>query len=129
MDIALCPNPSHLEAVDPVVEGRTRIQQFFMGDKERKRAMSLLMHGDAAFAGQGVVAESLSFSDLRFFRTGGTIHVIVNNQIGFTTDPSHARSSPYPSDFAKGIGAPIFHVNGDDVEAVVCTYIIDIVHR
>jgi 2-oxoglutarate dehydrogenase E1 component len=117
--LSLVANPSHLEAVDPVVLGKVRAKQRQKGDTERRRVAGLLMHGDAAFAGQGIVAESLELSDLRGYRTGGAVHIIVNNQIGFTTAPSYARSSPYPSDIAKGIQAPIFHVNGDDPEAVV----------
>jgi 2-oxoglutarate dehydrogenase E1 component len=117
--LSLAANPSHLEAVDPVVLGKARAKQFQRGDNERTRIAAILMHGDAAFAGQGLVAEALELSDLIGFCTGGTIHVIVNNQIGFTTAPSAARSSPYPSDVAKGVQAPIFHVNGDDPEAVV----------
>ncbi|MBV9016708.1 MAG: 2-oxoglutarate dehydrogenase E1 component [Alphaproteobacteria bacterium] len=117
--LSLAANPSHLEAVDPVVLGKVRAKQHQRGDSERDQVVGILMHGDAAFAGQGIVAESLEFSELRGFRTGGTIHIIVNNQIGFTTSPSFARSSPYPSDVAKGVQAPIFHVNGDDPEAVV----------
>ena len=117
--LSLAANPSHLEAVDPVVLGKVRAKQLQRGDTERSQVASILMHGDAAFAGQGLVAESLELSDLVGFCTGGTIHIIVNNQIGFTTAPSAARSSPYPSDVAKGVQAPIFHVNGDDPEAVV----------
>jgi 2-oxoglutarate dehydrogenase E1 component len=117
--LSLAANPSHLEAVDPVVLGKVRAKQHQRGDAERNQVVGVLMHGDAAFAGQGLVAESLELADLRGFRTGGTIHIIVNNQIGFTTSPSFARSSPYPSDVAKGVQAPIFHVNGDDPEAVV----------
>src|SRR5271166_520782 len=117
--LSLAANPSHLEAVDPVVLGKVRAKQYQRGDSERTRVASILMHGDAAFAGQGLVAESLELSELAGFATGGTIHIIVNNQIGFTTSPSAARSSPYPSDVAKGVQAPIFHVNGDDPEAVV----------
>jgi 2-oxoglutarate dehydrogenase E1 component len=117
--LSLAANPSHLEAVDPVVLGKVRAKQHQRGDSGRKEVVGLLMHGDAAFAGQGLVAESLELSDLRGFRTGGTIHIVVNNQIGFTTSPSYARSSPYPSDIAKAVQAPIFHVNGDDPEAVV----------
>src|SRR5437762_7498501 len=117
--LSLAANPSHLEAVDPVVLGKVRAKQHQRGDTERNQAVGILMHGDAALAGQGVVAESLELSDLRGFGTGGTVHIIVNNQIGFTTSPSFARSSPYPSDVAKGVQAPIFHVNGDDPEAVV----------
>jgi 2-oxoglutarate dehydrogenase E1 component len=117
--LSLAANPSHLEAVDPVVLGKVRAKQHQRGDAERNQVVGILMHGDAAFAGQGLVAESLELADLRGFRTGGTVHIIVNNQIGFTTSPSFARSSPYPSDVAKGVQAPIFHVNGDDPEAVV----------
>src|SRR5438105_8999230 len=117
--LSLAANPSHLEAVDPVVLGKVRAKQLLRGDTERSQVASILMHGDAAFAGQGLVAESLELADLRGFRTGGTIHIIVNNQIGFTTSPSFARSSPYPSDAAKELHAPIFHVNGDSPEAVV----------
>ena len=117
--LSLAANPSHLEAVNPVVLGKVRAKQRQRGDLERKQVVGILMHGDAAFAGQGVVAESLELSDLRGFRTGGTVHIIVNNQIGFTTSPAYARSSAYPSDIAKGLQAPIFHVNGDDPAAVV----------
>jgi 2-oxoglutarate dehydrogenase E1 component len=116
--LSLAANPSHLEAVDPVVLGKVRAKQFQRADAERSHVAGILMHGDAAFAGQGLVAESLELSHLIGYCTGGTIHVIVNNQIGFTTAPSAARSSPYPSDIAKGVQAPIFHVNGDDPEAV-----------
>jgi 2-oxoglutarate dehydrogenase E1 component len=117
--LSLTANPSHLEAVNPVVLGKVRAKQTQKGDNERARVMGLLLHGDAAFAGQGVVHEGLEMSELRGFRTGGTIHLIVNNQIGFTTSPAYARSSPYPSDVARSVQAPIFHVNGDDPEAVV----------
>ncbi len=117
--LSLAANPSHLEAVNPVVLGKVRAKQTQRGDDDRKLVMGLLMHGDAAFAGQGLVPESLDLSQLRGYRTGGTIHFIVNNQIGFTAVPAKSRSSPYPSDIAKGIQAPIFHVNGDDPEAVV----------
>jgi len=117
--LSLTANPSHLEIVDPVVLGKVRAKQDQRKDDERKEVLPLLLHGDAAFAGQGVVAECLSLSGLRGHRTGGSIHFIVNNQIGFTTAPRFARSSPYPSDLAKMIDAPIFHVNGDDPEAVV----------
>ena len=117
--LSLTANPSHLESVDPVVLGKVRAKQDQIGDSERKAVLPLLMHGDAAFAGQGVVAECLGLSGLRGHRTGGSIHFIVNNQIGFTTAPRFSRSSPYPSDVAKMIDAPIFHVNGDDPEAVV----------
>ncbi|MGC2202563.1 MAG: 2-oxoglutarate dehydrogenase E1 component, partial [Stellaceae bacterium] len=117
--LSLAANPSHLEAVDPVVLGKVRAKQFQHGDSERSQVAGIMMHVDAAVAGQGLVAESLELSDLVGFCTGGTTHIIVNNQIGFTTAPSAARSSPYPSDVAKGVQAPIFHVNGDDPEAVV----------
>jgi 2-oxoglutarate dehydrogenase E1 component len=117
--LSLTANPSHLEIVDPVVLGKARAKQDQIGDKDRTSVLPLLIHGDAAFAGQGVVAECLALSGLRGHRTGGSIHFIVNNQIGFTTSPHWARSSPYPSDVAKMIEAPIFHVNGDDPEAVV----------
>jgi 2-oxoglutarate dehydrogenase E1 component len=117
--LSLTANPSHLEAVNPVVLGKVRAKQRQRGDTARDQVVGLLMHGDAAFAGQGLVPESLELSELKGYRTGGTIHVVVNNQIGFTTSPSFARSSPYPSDVAKVIQAPIFHVNGDDPEAVV----------
>ena len=119
MHLSLTANPSHLEAVNPVVFGKVRAKQTQKGDTERSQVMGLLLHGDAAFAGQGVVHEGLEMSELRGFRTGGTLHLIVNNQIGFTTSPAYARSSPYPSDVARGVQAPIFHVNGDDPEAVV----------
>jgi len=117
--LSLTANPSHLESVDPVVLGKVRAKQDQRGDRERKEVLPLLLHGDAAFAGQGVVAECLGLSGLRGHRTGGSIHFIVNNQIGFTTAPRFSRSSPYPSDAGKMIDAPIFHVNGDDPEAVV----------
>jgi 2-oxoglutarate dehydrogenase E1 component len=119
--LSLTANPSHLEIVDPVVLGKVRAKQDQHGDPPDMRisVMPLLMHGDAAFAGQGVVAECFSLSDLKGYRTGGSVHFIVNNQIGFTTYPRYSRSSPYPSDVAKMIDAPIFHVNGDDPEAVV----------
>ncbi|MBI1210184.1 MAG: 2-oxoglutarate dehydrogenase E1 component [Alphaproteobacteria bacterium] len=118
--LSLAANPSHLEAVDPVVLGKARAKQQQHGDKvARTTVIPLLMHGDAAFAGQGIVAECFAMSGTKGYRTGGTIHVIVNNQIGFTTAPMHSRSSPYPSDVALMVQAPIFHVNGDDPEAVV----------
>ncbi len=117
--ISLTDNPSHLEAVNPVVLGQVRAKQFFHQDTERKKVIPVLMHGDAAFAGQGIVAECFAMSGLPGHNIGGTIHIIVNNQIGFTTAPRFARSSPYPSDVAKIAQAPIFHVNGDDPEAVV----------
>jgi 2-oxoglutarate dehydrogenase E1 component len=119
--LSLTANPSHLEIVDPVVMGKVRAKQDQHGDPPDMRisVLPLLMHGDAAFAGQGVVAECFALSDLKGYRTGGSLHFIVNNQIGFTTYPRYSRSSPYPSDVAKMIDAPIFHVNGDDPEAVV----------
>src|ERR1700709_2218647 len=118
--LSLTANPSHLEIVDPVVLGKVRAKQDQHGDPPDQRisVLPLLMHGDAAFAGQGVVAECFALSDLKGYRTGGSLHFIVNNQIGFTTYPRYSRSSPYPSDVAKMIDAPIFHVNGDDPEAV-----------
>jgi 2-oxoglutarate dehydrogenase E1 component len=118
--LSLTANPSHLEIVDPVVLGKVRAKQDQLNDYiERVKALALLIHGDAAFAGQGVVAECFGLSGLRGHRTGGSVHFIVNNQIGFTTYPRYSRSSPYPSDVAKLVEAPIFHVNGDDPEAVV----------
>ena len=119
--LSLTANPSHLEIVDPVVLGKVRAKQDQHGDPPDMRisVLPMLMHGDAAFAGQGVVAECFGLSDLKGYRTGGSLHFIVNNQIGFTTYPRYSRSSPYPSDVAKMIDAPIFHVNGDDPEAVV----------
>ncbi len=117
--LSLTANPSHLEIVDPVVLGKVRAKQDQRDDKKRNQVLPLLLHGDAAFAGQGVVAECFGLSGLAGHRTGGSIHFIVNNQIGFTASPHHSRSSPYPSDVARMIEAPIFHVNGDDPEAVV----------
>ena len=117
--LSLTANPSHLEIVDPVVLGKARAKQDQRGDKERTSILPLLIHGDAAFAGQGVIAECFGLSGLKGHRSGGSIHFIINNQIGFTTSPAWSRSSPYPSDIAKMIEAPIFHVNGDDPEAVV----------
>jgi 2-oxoglutarate dehydrogenase E1 component len=118
--LSLQPNPSHLEAVDPVVVGKVRARQDWAGDtKQRGSVMAILIHGDAAFAGQGLVYETLAMSQLIGYRTGGTIHVIVNNQIGFTTVPAHAYSGLYCTDVAKSIQAPILHVNGDDPEAVI----------
>ncbi|MCB1372516.1 MAG: 2-oxoglutarate dehydrogenase E1 component [Rhodobacteraceae bacterium] len=117
--LSLTANPSHLEAVDPVVLGKVRAKQSQMGDTSRSKVLPILLHGDAAFAGQGVVAECFGLSGLKGHRTGGTLHLIVNNQIGFTTAPQFSRSSPYPTDIALMVEAPIFHVNGDDPEAVV----------
>lgn len=117
--VSVSPNPSHLEAVDPVVEGIVRPKQDRLGDTNRERVIPLLVHGDAAFAGQGVVAETLNLSQLEGYTTGGTIHLIINNQIGFTTDPEESRSTPYSTDVARMVQAPIFHVNGDDPDATI----------
>ncbi|WP_118133315.1 2-oxoglutarate dehydrogenase E1 component [Oceanicella sp. SM1341] len=117
--LSLTANPSHLEAVNPVVLGKVRAKQQQLNDAERRAVLPILLHGDAAFAGQGVVAECFGLSGLKGHRTGGTIHIVVNNQIGFTTAPHNSRSSPYPTDIALMVEAPIFHVNGDDPEAVV----------
>jgi 2-oxoglutarate dehydrogenase E1 component len=117
--LSLTSNPSHLEAVNPVVEGRTRAKQARAGDKEGRTIVPILLHGDAAFAGQGIVSETLNLCNLNGYSTGGTVHVVVNNQIGFTTTPAEARSTLYCTDVAKMIQIPIFHVNGDDPEAVV----------
>ncbi|KAH0344764.1 2-oxoglutarate dehydrogenase E1 component, partial [Aureobasidium melanogenum] len=128
VQLSLVANPSHLEAEDPVVLGKTRAILHYNGDeKEANSAMGVLLHGDAAFAGQGIVYETMGFYALPSYQTGGTIHIVVNNQIGFTTDPRFSRSTPYCSDIAKAIDAPVFHVNGDDVEAVnfVCQLAAD----
>jgi 2-oxoglutarate dehydrogenase E1 component len=128
VSLSLVANPSHLEAADPVVLGKTRaIQHSEQDESTHNTAMAVLLHGDASFAGQGVVYETMGFHNLPSYGTGGTIHLIVNNQIGFTTDPRFARSTPYPSDIAKSIDSPIFHVNGDNVEAVnfVCQLAAD----
>ncbi|XP_063934052.1 2-oxoglutarate dehydrogenase-like, mitochondrial [Zophobas morio] len=117
--LSLVANPSHLEAVNPVVLGKVRAEQFYRNDHQRQRVVPLLLHGDASFSGQGVVYECLNMSDLPNYSTGGTLHVICNNQIGFTTDPRFSRSSPYCTDVAKSLQAPIFHVNADDAEAVL----------
>jgi len=117
--LSLVANPSHLEAVDPVVVGKTRAKQYYSNDKERKKNLAVLIHGDGSFAGQGVVYETLHLSALPNYTTGGTIHMVVNNQVAFTTDPKAGRSSQYCTDVAKALNAPIFHVNGDDLEAVV----------
>ena len=117
--LSLTANPSHLEWVNPVVLGKVRAKQQQRRDLEREQVMGVLIHGDAAFAGQGIVAETLGLSELRGYRTGGTMHFIINNQIGFTTNPTYSRSGVYCSDMAKMVQAPIFHVNGDDPEAVV----------
>ena len=129
--LSLAPNPSHLEAVNPVVLGKARATQELRGADHREEArhdvLPILIHGDAAFAGQGIIAECLGFSGIRGYNTGGTVHFIINNQVGFTTSPQFARSSPYPSDVARTVQAPIFHVNGDDPEAVtfVCKFAAD----
>ncbi|MCH2250964.1 MAG: thiamine pyrophosphate-dependent enzyme, partial [Cognatishimia sp.] len=117
--LSLTANPSHLEAVNPVVLGKVRAKQDQIKDEDRSKVMPILLHGDAAFAGQGVVAECFALSGLRGHKAGGTVHIVVNNQIGFTTAPHFSRSSPYPTDNALVVEAPIFHVNGDDPEAVV----------
>jgi 2-oxoglutarate dehydrogenase E1 component len=117
--LSVTANPSHLEAVDSVVEGKTRAMQDIMGDKDGNHALPVLIHGDAAFAGQGIVAETLNLSHLKGYSTGGTIHIIINNQIGFTTPARYSRSSPFPTDIAKALPIPIFHVNGDDPEAII----------
>ncbi|KAJ3347699.1 2-oxoglutarate dehydrogenase E1 component [Entophlyctis luteolus] len=120
VNLSLAANPSHLECVNPVVQGKVHAIQFYQNDtKERAKALGVLLHGDAAFAGQGVVYEAMGLADLPSYTTGGTIHIVVNNQIGFTTDPRFSRSTPYCSDVAKVVSAPILHVNGDDVEAVI----------
>ena len=128
VQLSLVANPSHLEAEDPVVLGKTRaILHYNNDEKEARTAMGVLLHGDAAFAGQGIVYETMGLHALPSYHTGGTIHIVVNNQIGFTTDPRFSRSTPYCSDIAKAIDAPVFHVNGDDVEAMnfVCQLAAD----
>ncbi|XP_069190724.1 2-oxoglutarate dehydrogenase complex component E1 isoform X4 [Procambarus clarkii] len=117
--LAIVANPSHLEAVNPVVQGKTRAEQFYHGDSEGNKVLSILLHGDAAFSGQGIVYETFHLSELPEYTTHGTIHIVVNNQIGFTTDPRMSRSSPYCTDVARVVNAPIFHVNADDPEAVM----------
>jgi 2-oxoglutarate decarboxylase len=119
MKLSLASNPSHLEAVDPIVEGMARAKQKLINDKNRALVLPVLLHGDAAFAGQGIVAETLNLSQLKGYKTGGTVHIVINNQIGFTTGPEAARSSTYATDVAKSVQAPIFHVNGDDPEACI----------
>jgi len=127
--MSLVPNPSHLEAVDPVVLGKVRSVQVQRGDVDGSEVLPVLLHGDAAFAGQGIVAECFGFSGLPGYATGGTIHFVINNQVGFTTSPQFARSSPYPSDIAKSVQAPILHVNGDDPEAVTFACKVAIEYR
>ncbi|MCA9277526.1 MAG: 2-oxoglutarate dehydrogenase E1 component [Phycisphaeraceae bacterium] len=129
MHLALSSNPSHLDAVDPVVLGRARAKQYLSGDLQRKHIMPLLIHGDAAIAGQGIIAECLNLSQLEGYTVGGTVHVVINNQIGFTTLPEDARSTRYCTDVAKMIDAPIFHVNGDDPEACVTAAQIAVEYR
>jgi 2-oxoglutarate dehydrogenase E1 component len=129
VEVRLAANPSHLEAVNPVVEGKARARQRIRGDVERRKVLPLLIHGDAAFAGQGIVAETLNFSQLPGYRTGGTLHFVINNQIGFTTQPADARSTRYCTDVAKMIEAPVFHVNGDDPEAVCLVTLLALEYR
>ncbi|MFH4976461.1 hypothetical protein AB6A40_003170 [Gnathostoma spinigerum] len=119
LKIAVVANPSHLEAADPVVMGKVRAEAFYHGDEKGDRSMAILLHGDAAFCGQGVVMETFNLNDLPFYTAHGTIHFVVNNQIGFTTDPRFSRSSPYCTDVGRSLGCPIFHVNADDAEAVM----------
>ena len=118
IDISLVPNPSHLEHVTPVVVGKVRAKQYYLQDSTRRKTMGVVLHGDASFCGQGIVSETLALSQLPAYHAGGTLHIVINNQIGFTTETYDAHSSVYPTDIAKSIGAPIFHVNGDP-EAVV----------
>merc|ERR1719228_356066 len=117
--LSVVANPSHLEAVNPIVEGKVKAEQFYRGDAEGKKVMGILLHGDAAFAGQGVVYETLHLSELPFYSVGGAIHLVCNNQIGFTTDPRHSRSTTYCTDVGRVVNAPIFHVNADDPDAVI----------
>ncbi|MCI0530044.1 MAG: thiamine pyrophosphate-dependent enzyme, partial [Nitrospira sp.] len=129
ISLTLASNPSHLEAVNPVVEGIVRAKQERIGGTNREKVFSVLIHGDAAFAGQGTVAETLNLSQLRGYRTGGTIHIVINNQIGFTTSPAQARSTPYATDIAKMLQVPIFHVNADDPEAAIHIVKLAIAYR
>lgn len=127
--VSVAPNPSHLEWVNPVIEGIVRAKQERRGNKKRDQVLPILIHGDAAFAGQGIVWETINLSQLYGYRTGGTIHVVINNQIGFTTPPEEARSSPYPTDLARSVQAPIFHVNGDDPDSAVRVAALAIAYR
>ncbi len=129
ISVCVAPNPSHLEAVNPVVEGIVRAKQDRSEDLEREHIIPILIHGDAAFAGQGIVAETLNLSQLKGYRTGGTVHIIINNQIGFTTAPEEARSTPYATDIAKMVQAPIFHINADDPEAAIRVMKISFAYR
>jgi len=119
LTILLLANPSHLEAVDPVVLGRVRAEQHYMNDQARKKVAPILFHGDAAFAGQGIVYESMQMNGLFNYTTGGTIHIVVNNQIGFTTAPHNSRSGIYCTDLGKACGSPIIHVNGDSIDDII----------
>ena len=119
INVSLCANPSHLEAVDPIVIGKTKAEQFYRNDDEGELVIPILLHGDAAFAGQGIVYETFHLGHLPFYSVGGAIHLVCNNQIGFTTDPRHSRASPYCTDVGRVVNAPIFHVNADDPDAVV----------
>lgn len=122
-------NPSHLETIDPVVLGRARAEQYLMGDTQGEKVVPFIIHGDAAFAGQGVVYETMQMANLINYRVGGTIHVVVNNQIGFTTTPSKSRSGIYCTDLAKSIDAPIFHVNADSMDDVAKVFSIAAEYR
>ena len=129
MHLSLSANPSHLEAVYPVVVGKTKAKQFYIGDIEKKRVMPLVLHGDAAFCGQGIVPETMELSNLPDYSVGGTVHIIINNQIGFTTEPKLSRSSYHCSNIAKVIEVPVFHVNGDDVDAVAAVCRLAVQYR
>jgi 2-oxoglutarate dehydrogenase E1 component len=129
MHVSLCANPSHLEAVYPVVIGKTKAKQFYINDTQSERVMPLILHGDAAFCGQGIVPETMELSNLPDYSVGGAVHIIINNQIGFTTEPKLARSSYHCSNIAKVIEVPVFHVNGDDVDAVVAVCKLAVQYR
>ena len=129
MHVSLCANPSHLEAVYPVVIGKTKAKQFYINDTQSDCVMPLVLHGDAAFCGQGIVPETMELSNLPDYSVGGAVHIIINNQIGFTTDPKLARSSYHCSNIAKVIEVPVFHVNGDDVDAVVAVCRLAVQYR